>query len=227
MIQLTDITETYRIGSAHTKWTLLIVAGVAIGVGAVIVTTAVASGTERPRHLSALAPGNIVIITPGDAGSLTMQDVAAIKHSATLVTAVSPVTIAPADVVAGHTDWRTVVYGVGGNYLSMADRRLAGGVPFDKGDVGAHRRFALLGATVASRLFPNRDAFGERVRIDGVPFLVIGVLAATGQDNIVVVPYTTRGSNRLAEIVAATAVQSDNELRRIVRGAHVVRARHA
>jgi putative ABC transport system permease protein len=213
-----------------------IVTGIAIGVGAAIAVTTVATGADRPSR-RVRAGDHVVIITPADTGRLTLQDVTAITDSATLVTGISPVTVSRTDVAGGSTDWRTGVYGVAASYLGITNRSVARGVPFDKDDVRAHRRYALLGETVASRLFPGRDAFGEWVRIGGVPFTVVGTLASKGrsvdgadQDDVVLVPYTTAqerlpGAKGLAEIVAVTRVRGDvgiveQEVRHLIRDAH-------
>jgi putative ABC transport system permease protein len=59
----------------------------------------------------------------------------------------------------------------------------------------------VLGNNLATNIFPNSSALGERVKIDGINYTVVGVLARKGgalggnQDNFAVVPLTT-GLNR-------------------------------
>ena len=68
-------------------------------------------------------------------------------------------------------------------------------------DVDGARDVVVLGATVAKTVFPFGSALGERLKINGINYTVIGVLAAKGaslqgnQDNLAIVPVTT-GMNR-------------------------------
>jgi putative ABC transport system permease protein len=68
-------------------------------------------------------------------------------------------------------------------------------------DVDNARDVCVLGSALATNIFPNRIPVGEQVKIDGINYNVIGVLAPKGgalggdQDNFAVVPLTT-GLNR-------------------------------
>ncbi|MEJ0091750.1 MAG: ABC transporter permease [Limisphaerales bacterium] len=68
-------------------------------------------------------------------------------------------------------------------------------------DVDNGRDVCVLGSVLATNIFPNRSPVGEQVKIDGINYNVVGVLAPKGgalggdQDNFAVVPLTT-GLNR-------------------------------
>jgi putative ABC transport system permease protein len=68
-------------------------------------------------------------------------------------------------------------------------------------DVDGTRDVCVLGNGLAKSLFPHASAIGERLKINGINYVVIGVLEAKGgqlngdQDNFAVVPITT-GMNR-------------------------------
>lgn len=70
------------------------------------------------------------------------------------------------------------------------------GRDISRDDVIDARPFVLLGADVKDDLFGEREAVGQRVRIDGQFYTVIGVLEAKGAafgqslDNLVRIPYT-------------------------------------
>jgi putative ABC transport system permease protein len=72
---------------------------------------------------------------------------------------------------------------------------------FSEADVDGTRDVVVLGATVAKTVFPFGSALGQRLKINGINYTVIGVLAAKGaslggnQDNLAIVPVTT-GMNR-------------------------------
>jgi len=233
--------------------TLLTVLGVVIGVGAVILMVAIGTGASAQirRQIDNLGT-NLIVITPGSiaasgasqgAGTfnrLTVDDVDRIRRDATLITAISPVIVSPTQVVGGTGNWRTDINGVSTDYLTIRNWSLASGASFDDDDVRGKKKVALLGSTVATRLFPDGDAVGKPVRLGHVPFTVGGVLVAKGQaatgtdqDDIVLVPYTTARDRLsgffsfLAQILVSTASPRDipaaeDELRGIMRDAHTL-----
>ena len=79
---------------------------------------------------------------------------------------------------------------------NLAEGRLL----FDS-DVDSTRDVCVLGSSLATNLFPNCSPVGERLKIDGINYTVVGVLEPKGgalggdQDNFAVVPLTT-GLNR-------------------------------
>jgi putative ABC transport system permease protein len=68
-------------------------------------------------------------------------------------------------------------------------------------DVDDSRDVCVLGSKVAQTLFPHSSAVGESLKIDGINYVIIGVIDSRGgavggdQDNFVVIPITT-GMNR-------------------------------
>ncbi|HHY85072.1 MAG TPA: FtsX-like permease family protein [Verrucomicrobia bacterium] len=68
-------------------------------------------------------------------------------------------------------------------------------------DVDGAREVCVLGDAVARTVFPHGSPVGERLKVDGINYTVVGVLEARGQlaggnqDNFVVIPITT-GMNR-------------------------------
>ena len=68
-------------------------------------------------------------------------------------------------------------------------------------DVDSARSLCILGHNLATNIFPHSDPVGETVKIDGLSYQVVGVLAPKGgsnggnQDNFAVIPLTT-GMNR-------------------------------
>src|SRR4029077_10412922 len=76
---------------------------------------------------------------------------------------------------------------------------LKDGVPFSATDVNTAAKVCLLGQTVIDNAFgPGVNPVGQIIRFNKIPFTVIGVLNAKGenafgqdQDDIVLAPYTT------------------------------------
>ena len=230
--------------------TLLTMLGIIIGVAAVLVMVAVGEGARSQiRHSIQNLGSNMIVITPGasqqggvshGAGSfnrLTVDDAIALQRESTLLSAVSPVIFAPAQIVGGAGNWRAVCYGVDAGYREIRDWDVSSGRYFDAADQRGMKKVCLLGATVAKQLFPDADPVGQTVRLRDVPFHVIGVLAAKGQnaqgadqDDVVLAPYTTvrtrlAGRMFIAQILASTSSPGDlpaaqDEIAAIMREAH-------
>jgi putative ABC transport system permease protein len=133
----------------------------------------------------------------GAAPTLTLADARAIAELPG-VRATAPIQHGSAQLVYGSANWNTRVTGVTPGYLDVRDWRVVSGEPVTEGDGQALARVALLGRTVARALFNEEDPVGKTVRIRNIPFLVIGELAAKGQnldgqdqDDVVLVPLAT------------------------------------
>ena len=230
--------------------TLLTMLGIIIGVGAVIVMVAIGQGakTQIQQRIDNLGT-NMIVVTQGasrvgganqGAGTsnrLTITDADALKREGTLLTLVSPVIVAPTQVIGGVTNWRSAVYGVSVDYAVIRDWGVSSGRMFDDADVRSMRKVAVIGKTVADNLFPDQDPVGQQVRLRDVPFEIIGVLTAKGQtaegrdqDDVILSPYTTvqtrlSGRQFIAQILGSTASKADiagaeQEARQILRETH-------
>jgi len=185
--------------------------GIMIGIGAVIVMVAVGSGaTKQITDQIATMGSNLLIILPGSTTSsgvhagmgsqptLTFDDVKAIRNECPAVLRVSPESRGTAQLVAGNMNWSTELHGTVPDFLLIRDWKIASGREMTDADVDMAQKVCLLGQTVATNLFGDEDPTGKQVRIKGVPFLVIGLLAAKGrsaqgtdQDDMVILPLTT------------------------------------
>ncbi|HVX40436.1 MAG TPA: ABC transporter permease [Gemmatimonadaceae bacterium] len=230
--------------------TLLTMLGIVIGVGAVIVMVAVGHGAQTMIETQINSLGtNLIIVMPGassfgganqGAGTfnkLTVQDAEKIKQNATLLQGVSPVVSTRTQVIGGQGNWRTMIQGVSTDYAAIRDWTTSAGDLFTDADVQSGRKVAVLGATVANNLFPGQDPVGSKIQIGHVPFDVIGVLAAKGQnaggmdqDDVILMPYTTAqtrlsGNVRIGQILASAVSASDipaaqDEIANIMRDSH-------
>jgi putative ABC transport system permease protein len=192
---------------------LLTMLGIVIGVAAVIVMVAIGNGARIQIETSIRKLGtNVIMIMPTStthAGAslgaatynkLTVADAMKIKREATLVAAVSPVVVTETQVIGGQGNWKTRINGVSTDFFRIRDWGTSSGEIFTDADVRTGRKVALLGATVARRLFADGDPIGARIQVGRVPFTVVGVLQPKGggggggggdEDDVVVMPYTT------------------------------------
>jgi putative ABC transport system permease protein len=190
---------------------LLTMLGIIIGVGAVIASMAIGAGVQAYvlKRIESLG-ANLIIISPGSITSggvrlgsgsrttLTMDDVTAIAQNVPEVSGVAPYSQTSAQVVAGSTNWYTVIGGTTPEWLSVGNWSVAQGSFFSEADVQRAAKVAVLGSTVAANLFPAGGAVGSTIIVKSVPFRVLGVLESKGQsgfgrdqDDVVIVPITT------------------------------------
>jgi putative ABC transport system permease protein len=95
-------------------------------------------------------------------------------------------------------NWLGPVQGAGPDIFEVRDWQVVAGTVFDEQDLRTAARKAVLGATVAGKLFQGNSPVGATIRIRNVPFTVVGVLGRKGHsldgwdfDDIVYVPLTT------------------------------------
>jgi putative ABC transport system permease protein len=108
-------------------------------------------------------------------------------------------------VVSNHSSDNTDIRGWTWNMPAISNVDVALGRSFVPADQEYAARVAIVGYDIVDRLLPNVDPLGQEVRVDGVPYTVIGVGERQGQtlgvsqDNYVAVPITayqhTYGTN--------------------------------
>ncbi len=185
--------------------------GIVIGVSAVIAMVGIGQGAKKMINDQIASLGeNLLNIFPGShtegrvrtgAGTittLTQEDAQAIRDNCPAVLWVSPVVRAGAQVVAGNLNWGTSIQGYSPDFVRIRSWPLSSGSFFTEQDVKGATKVCVLGKTVVDNLFSGQDPVGQIIRIKKLPFRVIGVLSAKGQnsfghdqDDIIIVPYTT------------------------------------
>jgi putative ABC transport system permease protein len=186
--------------------------GVIIGVSAVIAMVAIGEGAKaRVEEAFASMGSNLLVVLSGTTSAsgahggfgsmptLTWDDLKAIRSEASAVRYASPQLRSNQQVISEDQNWATSINGVSPEYLLMRTWPVAMGSPISQSDIEAGSKVVLLGQTVVDKLFgSNADPTGQSVRIQKVPFQIIGVLArkgqsATGQDydDAAFIPYTT------------------------------------
>jgi putative ABC transport system permease protein len=177
----------------------------------------------------------------GGVSTLTVLDAKAIASECSAVSEVSWMKRQIGQVIQAERNWSTAIQGVSPGYFAVRDWPVAAGATFGVRDEEAANRVALLGQTVVDNLFGvGEDPLGATIRIKGVPFQVIGVLARKGQtgwgqdqDDTVVIPFSTAerrvlGSEILGmvDIVFAKASSAGNVGRANTQIASLLRQRH-
>jgi putative ABC transport system permease protein len=209
---------------AHRLRAGLALASVAAGVAAVALTAALGAGAQREvmRRMEAIGT-NLLVARPAEVArsparpelrgmvrSLRLEDCAAIS-ALPEVAAVAPGLEVRALAKAGGAATLVRVLGTGPDFPAVRRFRIAAGRFLDLDDDRERRRVAVLGAVVAATLFPGEDPVGRELRLRGIPFEVVGVLAAKGalagddEDAVILVPIRT-ALRRLANARSLDAV---------------------
>ena len=193
--------------AAHRMRSFLTLAGIAVGIAAVILLTSIGEGLHRYVLAEFSQFGtNVVGITPGRATTggtnpgfptsvrpLTLADAAALARIADLV-GVTPGVTGNAEVEGNGRLRRTLVYGTTAALTRAFKLEVRIGQFLPDDDAENPRPFAVLGAKLKQELFGADNALGARVRVGGQQLRVIGVLEARGQflgvdlDDVVYVP---------------------------------------
>jgi putative ABC transport system permease protein len=183
--------------------------GIIIGVGSVIIMTAVGRGSQAriQEDIQSMGTNMIMVMNgrmrfggvsqgSGSRKALTMDDVEAIRQ-AEHVEAVSPVIRASGQVIGGSGNWSTSIEGVVPEYMTIRNYSLASGEMFTQRDVDKKKKVCVVGQTVVDELFSGSDPIGQKIRVRNTPFIILGVLKEKGesgmgndQDDIILAPST-------------------------------------
>ena len=206
--------ETFLSLTANKARSFLTILGIVVGITSVIVMVAFGQGTSASITSSVSSMGaNLLTISPGSAASsrigggfgmgastnsITLKDVAAIKAQVANITAVSPVTSSSYQVSAEASNTNVAVTGTAYDFPTIRNYTVQYGSWFTDTQQGNAARVAVLGPDTASTLFGSADtAVGQKIRVSGQPFTVIGVTKTKGSsgflnnDAAVYIPFDT------------------------------------
>ena len=193
---------------------ILTALGVMIGVLAVVLAVAVGSGAQiSVENTISQLGSNMALVFPQpdtqnggptrDVGKLTERDARAIERSVPGVTAVAPQLRSTLQLSIPARRVSTGGIAVTEGYATVTNTEVESGRLIADTDVQSAARVIVLGQTVAGKLFGDLDPVAQDVRVNKVPFRVIGVLAAKGSslgndnDDLALVPLST-GRQRFA-----------------------------
>jgi len=209
---LESIRVSLRALRANKLRSSLTMLGIIIGVAAVIAMVGIGNGATASITSQIQGMGsNLLTISPGQSNSggvnggsgssntLTMEDVDKIKALGPVVKAVAPIASSNAQVVLASGNTSTSINGTTEGYEVIKNVTLARGRFITKADVDTSARVVVLGPTVVENLLgdANADIVGEKIKINNVPFQVIGVTTATGStgfqssDDMITAPIST------------------------------------
>jgi putative ABC transport system permease protein len=179
---------------AHRTRSLLTGLGIAVGIAAVVLLTAIGEGVQRfvvheftqfGTNLLAISPGKTQ--TFGVSGAvfsnvrpLSLDDAEALRQLPQ-VSAVVPFVQGNAAVEAQGRTRRTTVFGTGPGVPEVWQIKPALGRFLPDDEARRARAFAVLGSKLRSELFGTRSPLGERIRVGGETYRIIGTMQPKGQ----------------------------------------------
>ena len=180
--------------AGHRLRSSLTMLGIAIGIAAVILLTSIGEGIrEFVLHEFTQFGTNLIAVNPGKAATtgspgaiagtvrkLTVEDAEALRRLPQ-VEATMPVAFGNARVEHGERGRSVFVYGVTSDMPFVWKFGVRQGRFLPEGDPRHGAAVAVLGVKLKREVFGEENTLGERIRIGGRPFRVLGVMEAKGQ----------------------------------------------
>ncbi len=185
----------FRSISGTPQRTLLMLLAMAIGVGSVMVLTALGEGARRyvTNEFSQLGT-NLLIVLPGRSETtggappimgetprdLTLQDAIVLTRNRS-IHQVAPIAVGSAPVSHKQLEREVNILGSTADLMSVRQLELRRGRFLPEGDPNRGTAVAVLGSKLKKELFGNQKALGQWIRISDRRFRVIGILRSRGQ----------------------------------------------
>ena len=211
-----DLTESLKMAfktlTANKLRSGLTMLGIIIGNASVIAMVGLGEGAQKyiKEQLQTLGP-NVMFVIPGNRetremgglevpNNLVVADAEAIASQVPSVVAVAPEFSSQALVIYGNRNANVSVIGTNEDFPKVRSFEVDRGRFISDLDLKSHSQIAVLGSSLAERLFDQKLPLGQRIRLKGVSFEVVGVLKEKGSnlglnyDDAVVIPITTMSS---------------------------------
>ncbi|MBI4556213.1 MAG: ABC transporter permease [Candidatus Hydrogenedentes bacterium] len=185
--------------------------GVIIGVMSVILLVSLGEGAQDyvEREFAGMG-SNILLITPGKqetsgmmpitAGSfhkLTYENSKEIARKAVGIKGVAPVVMGAGSVRFGNRERNTIVLGVTPEFEPVRNLYVQIGRFVNGQDIEKNNKVCMLGTTVKEELFGSGNALYEKVSINRMKHMVVGIMEQKGMtlginmDDLIVIPLTS------------------------------------
>jgi len=231
MILFENILLSFHNLKSNPLRSILILIGMAVGIGAVIHVVVLGELTQRSikERLESLG-SNVLRIRPAYSHrrgvrtgvgvvNLKWKEARELADESAVITAAVPVYSGQGNMLFGDSNWNTRVTGTTPAFQFVNNDHLVEGRFFNRDELFRRARVCVLGATVHQKLFGEQSSIGKSVLIKSKRFTVVGVLRAKGEswtnpDDQVYIPLTTAqerlfGVTHLSSILAQ--IRSDED----------------
>ena len=181
--------------------------GIIIGVSSVITMISIGSGAkdEVTKLIDKFGSNNLILraqtssrsgVSMGgnSVNTLDLNDMSALIEELPAIIAIAPEVSLSTQVLANNNNWLSSVTGSTNDYFLMGNWSFDAGRAFEDEEINSGYRVAVIGKTVQKKLFDTMDPVGEMIRINKVPFIIVGTLEEKGGsawrdlDDTIVVP---------------------------------------
>jgi putative ABC transport system permease protein len=204
--------QTFQDVWAHklrAAWTMF---GIAWGIASIVFMMAVGDGFKIGYRNTLYVMGTDIVIiwggrTTHQAGDqragrpirLKYKDVQRIRFECRAVQDISAEMNRYLAVNSPFNSGRFPVHGIEPVYQAIRSMNLEKGRPLSEDDFQSVRNVCIIGSEVKKQLFADRPAIGAEIRIQGIPFAILGLLEKKDQNNSyngldndkVLIPYST------------------------------------
>ena len=197
---------------AHKSRSILTILGIVIGITAIILIMSLGEGAQNLilGQIQGQVGSRVIEVAPGRqakgpsdflslfSDSLKQKDVDALSKKSNLPHAdkIMPLVFGSETAAYASETYQTTLYGVTDAARTMYNMRPEYGRFLLEDDVKSYADVVVIGAKVKEELFGGNEAIGQKIKIKGKNFKVIGILEQKGQgfinfDQAVIIPYTT------------------------------------
>ncbi len=201
--------------------------GIIIGVSSVITMISIGSGAriEVEQQIERFGSNNLIVRSQSSSNrgvsmgansvnTLTLKDMEALKEELPAIKAIAPRVSLSTQIVANGNNWLATVTGTTNDYFDLGNWKFENGRRFEEEELNSGSRVAIIGKTVQKNLFDTDSPIDEVIRINKVPFTVIGLLDAKGGtawadlDDTVIVPLKTAKQRLVAKKFPGDQIRS-------------------
>ena len=205
--------KTALIGlKTHKSRSALTILGIVIGVTAIILVMSLGQGAKDLILGEISSIGSKVIgVAPGRqpkgptdilstfTDSLKPRDLEALRKKSNVphLEEIMPMVFGSESIIYGNETYRATIFGATELFAKIYDMYPSEGRNLTNEEVKSYADVAVIGSKVKEELFGNNEAVGQKIRIKGKNFRVVGVLPTKGQfsflnfDDTAIIPYTT------------------------------------
>ena len=186
--------------------------GIVIGITAIILVMSLGQGAQNLilSQIQSMGP-KVIAVAPGRqpkgitdmlstfTDSLKEKDIEELKKKNNVphLADIMPIVFGSQTAVYENNAYRPTILGVTGLFTKIYNIYPNQGRIFTDEEVKGYADVAIIGSKVKTQLFGNDDALGQRIKIKGKSFRIIGIFPKTGQvsflnfDDIAIIPHTT------------------------------------
>ena len=201
--------------------------GIIIGVSSVITMISIGSGAreEVENLIDRFGSNNLILRSQSSSSrgvsmgansvnTLTLSDMENLKKELPAIQSIAPQVSLSTQILANNNNWLSSVTGTTNEYFDLGNWSFESGRNFEEDELLSGKRVAIIGKTVVKNLFGEINPIDEIIRINKVPFTVVGILEAKGGsawrdlDDTIIVPLKAAKQRLVAKKFPGNQIRS-------------------